>query len=524
MKIYINGNIFDENYILQEAMVEDQGKFIFIGNQVEAKKYKGLIIDLKGKYVLPGFNDSHMHLVGYGSSLKNLQLMEHTSSIKEVLDTIKENLPTKGWLVGRGWNHDFFIDEKRFITKQELDTISLEIPIIITRACGHVLVANSKAITIANIGDKQIEGGNYDIDSGVFRENAMTLLYDAVDKPSIEDIKEYILLAQQKVNSYGITSIQSDDLVSLNVPYQDILDAFLELEKEHLLSVRVYQQAQLVDIETLKEFINKGYHTGIGNQYFKIGPLKMLGDGSLGARTAFLSQPYLDDKNTKGIFIYSKAQIKEMFSYANSHHMQIAIHAIGDGILDWVLDAYQEVLKEYPRTNHRHGVVHVQITRQDQLEKFKELGLHGYIQSIFLDYDTHIIRKRVTKEIADTSYNFKTLLEYSSISNGSDCPVELPDVCKGIQLAITRTSIDGSDPYLKQQALTRVEAVDSFTKNGAYASFEEHQKGQIKVGMFADFIVMDKNIFTVEEDKIKDIQVLQTYLGGKLVYQKGEQQ
>ena len=522
MKIYINGNIFDENYIPQEAMVESQGKFIYVGSNKEAMKYKGTIIDLQGKYVLPGFNDSHMHIVGYGKSLKDLQLMEHTSSIKNVLAIIKKNLPTKGWLLARGWNHDYFTDKKRFITKQELDSISQEIPILITRACGHVLIANSKAIQLATIDGKEIEGGSYDIETGVFKENAMSLLYEAIDVPSIKEIKEYILVAQKQLNRYGITSIQSDDLVSLNVPYQSILDAFIELEKEQLLTVRIYQQAQLVDIQTLKEFIAKGYHTGVGNEYFKIGPLKMLGDGSLGARTAFVSEPYLDDATTNGIAIYTKEEIKEMFSYANSHNMQIAIHAIGDGILDWILEAYQEIISNLPQVDHRHGIVHVQITRQDQLEKIKEMKLHGYIQSIFLDYDNHIIRKRVSKEIADTSYNFKTLLEYSTISNGSDCPVELPDVCKGIQLAITRTAIDGCGPYLTSQALTRKQAVDSFTRNGAFASFEEHQKGQIKAGMFADFVVMDKNIFTVEEDKIKDIEVLQTYLGGKLVYQKGE--
>lgn len=520
MNIYINGKIFDEEYNIQEAMVEQDGKFLFVGTTKQAMQYKGNYIDLQGKYVLPGFNDSHMHLVGYGQSLKNLQLMEYTTSIHRILEVVKKNLPNKGWLIGRGWNHDYFTDEKRFITKADLDTISTNIPIVLTRACGHVLVANSKAISY--IEEKDIEGGSYHLETGIFKEAAMSLIYKAIDTPTIEEIEEYILLAQKQLHSYGITSVQSDDLVSVTANYQDALDAYHSLVEQQKLTIRVYQQAQLEDLETLKEFINKGYHTSIGNEYFKIGPLKILGDGSLGARTAFLSEPYLDDSTTKGIAIYTKEQIMELCKYAHTHQMQIAIHVIGDAILDRVLDVYQEILQRYPRKDPRHGLVHVQITRKEQLERIKQLQLHNYIQSIFLDYDIHIVEKRVSNAIAKTSYSFKTLMEEATMSNGSDCPVELPDVLKGMQLAITRTSIDGRGPYNKEQALTRKQVVDSFTTNGAYASFEEEIKGKIKAGMLADFVVVDENIFTVPINKIKDIQVLQTYVGGKLVYTKGE--
>lgn len=521
MNVYINGNIYDENYNLQEAMVEDQGTFVFIGTNKEAMKYSGNCIDLKGNYVLPGFNDSHMHLVGYGQSLMNLSLIEYSTSITSILKVLKQKLPKKGWLIGRGWNHDYFTDEKRFITKQDLDSISLDIPIVITRTCGHVLVANSRAIELSNP-KGIIEGGSYDIMTGIFKESAMSLIYQAIPIPSKEDIKEYILLAQRKLHSYGITSVQSDDLISLSNNYQEIIDAYKSLQQECKLTMRVYQQAQLVDMPSLKEFIDKGYHTSVGNEQFRIGPLKIIGDGSLGARTAYLSKPYLDDCSTKGMNIYSKQQLKEMISYGHRHQMQIAIHAIGDGILDWILEAYQETLEKYPRINHRHGIVHVQITRKDQLEKIKQLKLHSYIQSIFLDYDIHIVEKRVSQDIASSSYQFKTLLENGSASNGSDCPVETPNICKGIQLAVTRTSIDGQGPYLKQQALTRKQALDSFTINGAYASFEEDIKGKIRPGMLADFVVIDSNILTISVNKIKDIQVLQTYIGGKLVYIKGD--
>ena len=240
----------------------------------------------------------------------------------------------------------------------------------------------------------------------------------------------------------------------------------------------------------------------------------------MGARTAFLSRPYYDNPNTQGIPVYSKEHLYKMFETAHKNNMQIAIHAIGDGILDWILDIYNDILVKYPRDNHRHGIVHCQITREDQLKEFKRLNLHAYIQSIFIDYDNHIVEQRVIPETAKTSYNFKTLYDIAHCSNGSDCPVEYPDALKGMQLAITRTSIDGTGPYLKEQALTAKEAIYTFTKNGAYGAFEEDVKGMIKEGMYCDFTVLDSDIENTDVNKIKDIQVLATYVGGNCVYEK----
>jgi len=516
MKIYCHAHIYDSD---ATAFIEDNGKIVFVGSDDEAFQYDGEKVDLKGKYVYPGFNDSHMHVVNYGKSLKNVLLTEHTSSLKGMLEELKKHVKIGQWLIGRGWNHDYFQDVQRFPTREDLDSVSQDVPIVITRTCGHVCVANSKAIELANINGQEVNGGSYDVETGLFRENATFLMYDALPQPTVKDIKEYILLAQEKLNSYGITSVQSDDFLSATSNYKEALQALEELQQEHQLTIRIYEQSQFLDLESLKEFISNGYHTGVGDEYFKIGPLKMLGDGSLGARTALLSKPYYDAPDIIGIPVYSQEELNAMFEYAHHHDMQIAIHAIGDGILDWVLDAYEKVLKDYPKEDHRHGVVHCQITRADQLEKFKDMHLHAYVQSLFIDYDNHIIHQRVDPNTAKTSYNFKTLYETTSLSNGSDCPVEEPVVLKGIQLAVTRTSLDGTGPYLPEQALTVKEAIDSYTKDGAYASFEENIKGQIKAGMYCDFVVLNQDILKTDKNCIKDIQVLQTYIGGKKVYE-----
>jgi predicted amidohydrolase YtcJ len=262
--------------------------------------------------------------------------------------------------------------------------------------------------------------------------------------------------------------------------------------------------------------------TGNGDTFYRIGPLKILGDGSLGARTAYLSIPYASDSSTQGMLCFDAKIMEDMIVYAHKMGMQIAVHAIGDACLDVILDAYEKALTLYPRDDHRHGIVHMQISRKDQLERMAKLKLHSYAQTIFLDYDIHIVEECVGKELASTSYSWKSLMNMGlSVSNGTDCPVEMPNALAGMQCAITRTDRKGSvEPYLLEQAFSVKEALDSYTTQSAYASFDEKIKGKIQKDYLADFVVLDKNPFTVEASTIQDIQVLETYVAGKCVYQK----
>lgn len=280
--------------------------------------------------------------------------------------------------------------------------------------------------------------------------------------------------------------------------------------------MRAYEQCNFTSLQELREFAEAGNVTGSGNDFFRIGPLKMLGDGSLGSKTAYLSKPYADAPETCGIPVFCRETMEDMIGYAHEQGMQIAVHAIGDACLDWVLCAYEKALEEHPRSDHRHGIVHCQITRPDQLERIAEMGLHVYAQSIFLDYDIHIVEKRVGKELANTSYAWKTLIQNGvSVSNGSDCPVELPDVMAGIQCAVTRETLrDHLGPYQPKEAFTVQEALDSYTIRGAEGSFEEQKKGRIQPGMLADFVILGQNLFETEPEKLRDIPVVATYLGG----------
>lgn len=529
--IYINGDVYTVTHGFCEAFVVEDNQFIYVGNNKVALTYKDentAIIDLNHKFVTAGFNDSHMHVLNFGYTLTMAHLTNATSSLEAVLECLRQfiqdnQIPSGSWVKGRGWNHDFFTDVHRFPTRYDLDLVSTKHPILITRACGHVVVCNSKAIEMLGLtaNMEPVVGGEFEVVdgklNGVFKENAINLIYSKVPQPSVQEIKNMLLKAFEKLNSYGITSVQSDDFLVFE-NYKDILQAFKELDEENKMSVKVYEQSQFPELHLLKEFLNEGYNTGVGTEYFKIGPLKLMADGSLGARTALMSEPYADDKSRTGVQVFTQDELNELVDYASSHGMQVAIHSIGDKSADMIIEAYENTLKKHPRTNHRHGIVHCQITRPDILEKFKSLQLQAYIQSIFLDYDIMIVEDRVGKERANTSYAFKTLFDVSHASNGSDCPVELPGVLKGMQCAITRYSTHGHGPYRKEEALNIEEAIQSFTIHGAYASFEEETKGSIEVGKVADFVVLETSPFKVNPFHIKDIEIDSTYLNGECVY------
>ena len=532
--IYYNGKVYTGELPLQEAFSVTNGLFDGVGRNEDILSAAGendRCIDLKGSFVCAGFNDSHMHLLGFGQSLHAANLAAHTGSLSELLRYLREYFtrhPVREgqWLTGRGWNQDYFSDARRMPDRKDLDRISTDVPIVITRACGHCCVVNSKALELAEISaaTPSPDGGKIGMENGVpdgrLYDNAIDLLRTSMPLPEMEDLKEMIRLATRALNSYGVTSSQTDDYcVFRAIPFEQVNRAYRELEEAGELTVRVYEQSNITTLADLKAFVEAENVTGAGSDFFRIGPLKMLGDGALGSRTACLSVPYPGEKDNRGFCLFSADHMNEMVSYANAHNMQIAIHAIGDACLDQVLDAVELALQNHPRRDHRHGVVHCQVSRADQLERIRNLDMHVYAQSIFLDYDNHIVPQLIPSELAQTSYNWKTLLKNGvSVSNGSDCPVELPNVMAGIQCAVTRCSLDGTGPYLPNEAFTVQEALDSFTIRSAEASFEEDRKGRIRQGYMADFVILNRNPFETEPEQIHSIQVLATYVNGTCVY------
>ena len=536
--VFLNGQIYTgTSETLREAFAVEDGRFVRTGTNKELRAAAAPddeVIDLGGKFVCAGFIDSHMHLLNYGQALRAAPLNEHTGSLREMLEALEDffrmHPPRPGeWLTGRGWNQDYFTDVHRMPDRRDLDSISREVPILITRCCGHCCTVNSRVLELAGIGPDtpspaggSIGHDEYGMPDGRLFDNAIDLLKDVLPVPDKESLKEMIRLACASLNSYGVSSVHSDDYcVFRSVPFETVNEAYQELEAEGGLSVRVYEQANFTTPEDLERFVRDGNVTGKGSPFFRIGPLKLLGDGALGSRTAHLSKPYKGTENEVGFNLFSDERMNEMVAYANAHRMQVAIHAIGDACLDQVLNAVEKALKQHPRINHRHGVVHCQVSRPEQLERIRRLGMHVYAQSIFLDYDNHIVPELLDEELQESSYCWKTLLDSGvSVSNGSDCPVEKPDVMAGIRCAVTRRSLDGTGPYLPDEALSVREALDSYTVAGAEASFEENVKGRIRPGFFADFVILDKNPFAAAPEELNRIPVLETWVNGRKVYDR----
>lgn len=527
--LFFNGKIstLDDNNNFYEAIGITGNSIDFLGSKegaFEVRDEYDKVIDLEGNTLIPSFNDSHMHLLNYGYTQKKLNLSQY-KSIKETvhksIEFIKDkNIQEGKWILGRGWNQDY-LEEKRFFTKEDLDSISKDHPMVFTRTCGHIAICNSKALSMIN--KDLLENDNIDIEKGAFYESAIEILNGIIDSPDIDDMKSMIKETCKELIENGITSVQSDDFNAMpDGDFRKAITAYKELESEGMLNVRVYEQCLLPRKEHLKEFLGMGYKTGKGSNFFKIGPLKLLIDGSLGGRTALLNEPYSDDSANTGICVYSQKELDDFASYAHDNEMQMAIHAIGDKAMDMVMDSYEKIPNNTKQNKMRHGVVHCQITNEEIIDRFRKNNIVAYIQPIFLDYDLHIVKERVGSRYAQT-YAFKTMNDKGiKVCGGSDAPVVHFNPFENIYSAVTRKDLSGypETAFLPEERLYLVDALKLFTINSAYSSFEEDAKGSLEIGKLADMIVLDRDIFTIDEDEIKDIKVDMTVVDGKIVFKR----
>lgn len=538
-RIFYNGNIvtMDEENPKVEAVAVQNGRIVMLGKSVDVMALKDQhteMVNLENKMMVPGFHDSHMHLLHFGASLQQIDL-SGTASIEDILQRCRDFAEGKSfslnrWMEGRGWNQDYFTNH-RFPTRYDLDQISTEYPIRLARVCGHVAIVNSTALEVMGItkDTPQILGGHFDVDEsgeplGIFRENALQLIDAHIPEPKLEDIKQMILDAAALALKQGITSVQTDDFGALAAKdFEKVIQAYKALQAEGRLPIRIYEQCLLPNLEDLKRFLKLGYCTGKGDEFFKIGPLKLLCDGSLGARTAYLREPYADAPETCGISVYTQDELDQLVLIAHNAGLQVAIHCIGDRVMDMAFNSIEKAQKINPRKNTRHGIIHCQITDEVLLNRYKELEVIAHIQPIFIHYDLHMVEQRIGKERAKTSYNWRTMVEKGVyVACGSDCPVEPLDVMPGIYAAVTRKDLNGYPPsgWMPEQRLTVQQALHGFTMGAAYASFEEDFKGSISLGKAADFTVLSEDIFTIDPDQLKDVEVLMTIINGEIKYKK----
>lgn len=525
--IFFNGNIYslDHNNSTYTAIGVKDGKITFLGEDDQARKENAAEkIDLKGQTMLPGFIDSHLHMLNY-AFVKESYDMRCAGSIEEIVEAGREILKKitveDGWIYGRGWNENNFIDEKRSLNRFDLDKISTTRPILFIRTCGHAAAVNTKAL---NIVMSLREAENYidqiDLDRGILTEASVKLCYNAMKEPTVEQLKEMIISAQADINMCGITAVETDDFLSLpGRNGERIMQAYRELEREGKLSLRVREQVPFTGFNDMKAFIDRGYRTGDGGEYYQIGPVKLYEDGSLGAKTALMNEPYEGEENC-GVAVHDEEELNNMIDYAYRNDMQILCHAIGDKASDMVCAAYEQAIKEHGQKERRLAINHLQVIGDHILDKMEKNHIMAYIQPVFVASDKNIVEQLIGEKRAKNSYMWKTMMNKGIMCcGGSDAPVERFSVLENIQIAVTRDCLnERSGGWHPEEKLSVEEAVRLFTINNAYAAFSEKRRGSLEIGKDADMVVLSEDIFKTEPHHISEIKVLRTIVGGRTVY------
>ena len=502
-------------------------------------------VDLAGRCVLPAFNDSHCHLMATGLNEIRLDL-RGVRSCEEIVERGRAYLASAAlspddWIVGYGFDQNLF-EDKRLPDRRTAEAISSDRPVFLDRVCGHVGAVNRVALRIAGYDENTvITGGVLARDetgqlNGILKEAALDRMRRLITEPSPAMLEAALLHAMHNANRFGLASVQTDDLENANL--DAVLTAYHKLEAEGKLTLRIYEEIQQPRIPQLQAFLDRGLRTGDGDDFFRIGNIKLLTDGSLGARTAYMRQPYGDAPETAGVAVYTQESLNEVVELAHRSGMQVAFHAIGDRAIEQVVNAVEYAQKaeagsvgsliggeaHHSKTNEcislRHRIVHCQFIGEDLLARIKAAGLCADIQPPFTASDYPIVDARVKEGRSAWSYVWRTMAEAEiPLGGGSDSPVETMNPIWGIDCAVNRTDLSHlpEGGWHPSECLTVPQAVSLYTRGSAYTEFSDHRKGQIAGGMLADFIVLSEDIFEVETKRIRDIQVMETYVGGRQV-------
>lgn len=508
-KKYINGKIYtirEEGEIKTAFCVKD-GKFLAVGTEEELEDIPAKeVIDLKRKCVLPGFIDCHQHALEYAKTKAEVDLRDCNTK-EELLDKLRqwaEKAKPGEWIKGSGFDHEKFPD-KAFPTAAELDEVSSVNPIIISRYCVHFHVANSLAMEMAGITDHP---------DGLLQESTVTPVMDLVPDllPTDKEKEEAMEKAIAEMNSYGITGMHVTEATISEI--KEYLNVYQDLEAQGRLNARIYFCP-----DDYPKFRMK---TGFGNEKIRYGFYKMFVDGSLGPRTAALTEEYSDMPGNYGVMTNSLEQVEEKMQKAYNMGLQIGIHAIGDKGIETAVTAMEKCYRENPQENVRFRLIHGMCMRPDLIQRIKKLPIIIDIQPSFTSNNNiWWSEDRLGSERVKYAYPWKTLINEGIILTGSsDTPVENFSPLLGIYSVVCRQDRKGKPEggWMPNERVSVYEAVCMYTKNAAYASYEENIKGTIETGKLADYVILEKDPFEVTGLELKDIKVLETCLGGKTVY------
>jgi predicted amidohydrolase YtcJ len=537
--IFHHGNIytgvkerssFGETLQRAEAIAIRGGRIVAVGKDDDVVKWKGpqtQVIELGGRFVMPGFNDAHVHLAEAGFQKLSVNLVG-VKSLEEFRQRIRDKVASAAsgeWITGGGWDETLW-PVKATPTRWDVDEVSEGHPIFLQRVDGHIGVANTKALQLASVtvASRNPEGGKIDRDeagtpTGILRETARDAVFAAIPKATHDKRKQAIEAAFADAAQWGITSAQD------NSSWEDF-QIYEELEREGKLPIRISEWLPFdASVEGLKSM--RDSHPQSDNM-LHTGMLKGFMDGSLGSHTAALLEPYADDPKNSGLPRYEPERLNEMAAERMEAGFQLGFHAIGDKGVQMALDAFEGGEKEARAQNvkgpngsqdFRLRIEHAQVTNPAEIDKFKALKVIASMQPNHLLTDMNWAQARLGPKRAAHSYAWMEFLRKGvTLAFGTDYPVEPVTPFRGLYAAVTRKSEDGKAEYFPEQKLTIDQAIAAYTTGSAFAEFAEKDKGTLQTGMLADFVVLDRDISAVTPQMILDTKVLRTVVGGKTVY------
>lgn len=538
--ILTNGVIttLDDASSTAEAIALKDGKIFAVGSSEEIKNYQGdstEVIDLNGKFVYPGFNDSHAHFIGIGNSKQVLDLRgaNNWDEVITIVAKAVDHAKPGDWIIGRGWHQEKFRQKPNpsvngYPVHNQLSTASPNNPVLLTHASGHAVFANAKAMQIGGINrDTPNPGGGTIVrDSlgnaiGVFEENAENIirkgyeefLAERTQEQIVANYEEQVKLASEDCLKKGITSCADAGETF------DVIDILRKLADEKKLGVRLNVMIgdSLANLKTkLKDYLLVGY----ADNFLTVRSIKQYIDGALGSRGAWLLEPYSDLPENVGSNVTPIDELKAVAELAITKGFQMRIHAIGDRGNREVLNIYEEEFRKNPeKKDLRWCIEHAQHLSLEDIPRFAKLGVIAAMQSVHCTSDATFVPVRLGDQRSEEgAYVWKKLIQSgATICNGTDAPVEDVDPIKCFYSAVTRKGADGNVFY-GDQKMSRMEALKSYTINGAFATFEENIKGSVKAGKLADLVVLSNDLLNCSDEDIQKTKVLYTIVGGKILY------
>lgn len=518
-----------------EAVLFEEGRILFAGSTVDALKLcdpDTEKFDLEGKTVLPGFIESHIHFMSKLCIARGIDLSKASgiTDIESIKNRLKENIDGDKWLICHGLTFEN-LEEKRWPTRWELDEVTSNVPVAITHSSGHTGLYNTMALELLGVLEGKIDLPQEFVErneegelTGVLNESAHMMCSDKVrelNPVTEEDMKNFMRQIEKQMNSCGITSAHDAGGTGTTT-----VNAAQKLYKEEGLTLRCYPMLFSIlgknhNVSYVKSCINSGVFTGLGDDFFRIGPLKIMIDGSGASGTCATRKPMSHNGKINPTSM-TQEEVDDIVISAHKKGYQVTAHCIGDKAVEMILDAYEKAQKECPREDCRHRIEHCMIAEPDLLERIKKLKVIPIYNPTFINLWGASFNKYYNGERADYLIPLKSSLDMGiccTIASDYECCPNMEPV-KGIASAMDRMIYESEENVALSQAITLMQAIRCYTMNAAYAEFAEDKKGSIESGKFADLAILDGTITKLPPREIYDMKVLRTYCDGKLVYKK----